>query len=129
MIYVVDTHALVWYFARDARLGSVAEQVLDSPDSTLVIPTIVLAELKYLSSRRRIVPAFDYIAESLEMDSRCCLEDLNDSSARLMPDELDIHDAIICSTALSYVGESEEDVRLVTRDEEIVAWGKVETVW
>lgn len=52
--FVLDAHALVWYFDGDRRLSPTAERSIDLPDSTLVIPTIVLAETKYLFSKKRI---------------------------------------------------------------------------
>ena len=54
--YVVDAHALVWDFLQDRQLSSAARQLLRSAEQgeiTLVIPTIVLAEVQRLSERRR----------------------------------------------------------------------------
>ncbi len=31
--YVLDTHALVWYLAKDPRLGAQAEAIMDDPSS------------------------------------------------------------------------------------------------
>jgi PIN domain nuclease of toxin-antitoxin system len=53
-IYVVDTHALAWYLDDDPRLGSQAELVLDNDDVRLIIPAIVLAEIKYLAHKNRL---------------------------------------------------------------------------
>jgi PIN domain nuclease of toxin-antitoxin system len=42
IVYVLDTHALVWYLTNDRRLGAQADAVLNDPGVTLIIPAIVL---------------------------------------------------------------------------------------
>jgi len=42
-IFVVDTHALVWFLSNDKRLSSKVGEILESPAVFLLIPTIVLA--------------------------------------------------------------------------------------
>ncbi len=64
MRYVVDTHALIWHLANDARLGSEARQILSAPDKLLIIPVIVLAEAKHAADRQRVPVPFDAIAQS-----------------------------------------------------------------
>jgi len=51
--FVVDTHALIWFISRDPRLGNRARAILRDPDVRLIIPAIVLAEIKYLAYRDR----------------------------------------------------------------------------
>jgi len=69
--YVLDTHALVWHLTNDPRLGSRARDILDDEDSQLVVPTIVLAEAKYIADRKRVPVSFDEILGSVIGDSRC----------------------------------------------------------
>ena len=47
--YLVDTHALVWFLDGDRRLSQDARALLRDESNPLVVPTIVLAEVKYLS--------------------------------------------------------------------------------
>lgn len=51
MDYVTDTHALVWYFTDDQRLGNNAllafEQTVTS--GIMIVPSIVLAEIMYIA--------------------------------------------------------------------------------
>jgi PIN domain nuclease of toxin-antitoxin system len=56
MKYVADTHALVWYFTSDQRLGKIAYKALQASKEKngILVPTIVLAELLYISKRERI---------------------------------------------------------------------------
>ena len=46
-----------------------------------------------------------------------------------MPAGLNIHDALICATALFYRDSLGEEVQIVTRDERIAEARLVETVW
>lgn len=48
MTYVVDTHALIWHLEAGPRLSEAARKILTDPQSQLVIPTIVLAEMAFL---------------------------------------------------------------------------------
>jgi len=50
MIYVTDTHGLVWYLTGDEKLSKSARQVFENAESgedIIVIPSIVLAEILY----------------------------------------------------------------------------------
>lgn len=42
MIYIADTHPVVWFLEGNPRLGNNAKAVLSDPQTHLVIPTIVL---------------------------------------------------------------------------------------
>ena len=49
-LYVSDTHSLLWYLARDDRLGAGARTSFDqvaSGDAKLVVPMITIAELVF----------------------------------------------------------------------------------
>lgn len=54
MIYVVDTHAVVWFLEGDSRLSKAARDALNDANIQLVMPTIVLAEIVFLYARHRI---------------------------------------------------------------------------
>lgn len=49
MVHIIDTHALVWFLEGNEKLGRKALKVLKNSREKLVIPSIVLAEVKYLS--------------------------------------------------------------------------------
>ena len=40
MIYVLDTHALVWAIENDPRLSAAAKAVMTNPTAEFVIPTV-----------------------------------------------------------------------------------------
>jgi PIN domain nuclease of toxin-antitoxin system len=129
MTCVVDTHALVWHLSDSDRLGRNAGRMLRDPSSRIVIPTIVLAELRYLHHRGRISVSYSTVMESTEGDDRCTLFPLTEPVLRLLPVELEIHDAIICATALLLQRTCDESVKVLTQDREIVNSKIVETVW
>lgn len=129
MVYVVDSHAIVWFFEDSNELGRNALNALNSKDSRLIIPTIVLAEIFYLSQRRKITPTFEDIFQVIEQDDRCLIYPLDINILRFLPPGLDIHDGIICGTVIVYRELLKEDVRLITRDKEILDSGVVDTLW
>jgi PIN domain nuclease of toxin-antitoxin system len=129
LIYVVDTHALVWFLEKSDRLGKAARAALTSPGNYFLIPTIVLAEIRYLAAARRISPDFDAVLKVIREDGRFMQIELDQTIVELMPLQLDIHDGIVVATALDRKEILLEDCAVITKDRAIVASGLVETVW
>ena len=129
MIYVVDTHTWVWFLEGQGKVGSEALKILRDPQQRLVIPSIVLGEIKYLAARGRIKLAIDEVIETLENDPRCVIYPLDSHVIQAMPVILDIHDGIICGTALLYRDVLGETVRILTKDERIRDTAGIQTVW
>ncbi len=53
-VYVIDTHALIWYLRGSDRLGAAARAAFDDVTSGrahMVVPAIVLAELVMLAEK------------------------------------------------------------------------------
>jgi PIN domain nuclease of toxin-antitoxin system len=129
MIHVVDTHALVWYLEGHTNLGETACGVLRDPASQLVIPSIVLAEVRYLHARLRIDVGVAHVLESISALPNFTVYPLDEAVIEHLPTELNIHDGIIVATALVYRDLFGEDVGVITKDQEIVESGLVNTVW
>jgi len=129
LIYVVDTHALVWFLEKSEKLGRAAHAALTSPENGFLIPTIVLAEIRYLAAAKRISPDFETVLKAIRKDGRFALIGLDLTILELMPLELDIHDAIIVATTLDRTETLLEECAVITRDREIVESGLVKTVW
>jgi PIN domain nuclease of toxin-antitoxin system len=129
MVCVIDTHALVWYLTDDKRLSKRAAELLDRPDTRIVVPVIVLAELKYLHQRSRISLSFSAVQTIIGADERCAVYPMNEEVVDLLPLDLDIHDAIVCATALACKRATGEDTVVLTRDQAITDSGRVATVW
>ena len=68
MDYVTDTSSLIWYLANDSKLGRKAFDAFESSvsEGTIVVPTIVLAELLYISKKRTIKLSFEDTLETIE---------------------------------------------------------------
>ncbi len=128
MFYVLDTHAIVW-FLQGSGLGTKARAIMRADQSSFVVPTIVLAEIRYLKARARIQPSLTEVLGAIESDRRFTIYPFDESVVSRMPTALDIHDAIIVGTALVYKELLEADVRIITKDPAIASAGLVETIW
>lgn len=124
--YVVDTHALVWFIGRDERLSDRVRAILRNPDVSLVIPVIVLAEIKYLSHKGRFAQTLDEVLRVINSDPRCTIYPVDLSVVNKAPLGLDIHDSLIVGTALV---QREAITGILTRDEAITSSGLVPTAW
>jgi len=124
--YIVDTHALAWFISRDPRLGIQARSILRNPSVRLIIPTIVLAEIKYLAHKGRLSRTLDDVLRVINLDTRCLVYPIDTSVVQAAPLGLDIHDSLILGTALV-----QRDVvdGILTRDQAITETGLVPTVW
>jgi PIN domain nuclease of toxin-antitoxin system len=129
MRYVVDTHALIWYLSGDSRLGEKAHEVLADPSSQLLIPTLVLAEAKHLSERKRVSITFDAIMRTIATASRITILPLDIFTVASLPPNFDIHDGLIVASARVARELFAEEVSILTRDEEISASGLLPVVW
>ena len=124
--YVVDTHALAWFISRDRRLGHRARAILRDPSVRIIVPTIVLAEIKYLAHRGRIAQTLDDVLRAVNSDPRCTIYPVDLGVVLAASVNLDIHDSLIVGTALV---QREIVDGILTRDKVIVASGLVPTVW
>lgn len=128
MLYVLDTHVLVWYFTGSARLSPGARDIIDQvrqQGGRLLIPTIVLAEALNVAAKGRVVfdfhklyqlvrtePEFEIVEFGIEIFD----ETLHVSAVP------EIHDRIIVATARFYEAD------LLTKDGVIRSSGEVGVV-
>lgn len=129
MIYVIDTHPLVWFLEANKRLGKRAKSVLLKADTEMVIPAIVLAESKFLFAKKRINIDLDAIYTRVITAHNCTVYPLDEEVIAKMPTTLEIHDAIIIATGLVIQEALGEEVAIITRDEAIVNAGLIDTLW
>jgi PIN domain nuclease of toxin-antitoxin system len=126
--FVADTHALVWFFTEDPRLGTASRDVLRkaSQGRKIIVPVIVLAELLHLSRRCRVPLSFSETIARLEAHNGFEIAPLTDSIVKIaaqLPDLLEMHDALIIATSLHY------DATLITKDKIILQTATVRTLW
>jgi PIN domain nuclease of toxin-antitoxin system len=129
MRYVVDTHALVWYLTQDRRLGSLARQILDDDNARLIIPAIVLAEAKHIADRKRVPLAFQQVLEHVTSSANMEIFPMDFAIVKLLPDNQDIHDAIIVATARFCKDFFEEEIAILTSDISMTESGLVPVIW
>ena len=128
MNYVTDAHTIVWYFMDDPRLSQKARQAFDGTITTgvIIIPTIVLAEIMYISQKRRISITFEETLSRIEMYENFRVAALEIDILKVaasIDGDLEMHDKLIVATALYF------DAHLIAKDEQITQSRVVNTVW
>lgn len=129
MIYVLDTHPLVWFLEKSSRLSSPARNILLDPAAELVIPAITLLEIKFLYAKRRIAIDYEKLRRDIIAARNCVVFPLDEQVASLAPTALNIHDAIIVGTALVYRDVLNIPSALITKDKAIQLSGLVDCIW
>lgn len=129
---VVDTHSIVWFLSRDARLSTKAREALRSTigrGEVISVPSICLVELTYLAEKGRLpeLARNGLIAALDDPAVSCSLVPLDravaDALRRVPRNEVpDLPDRIIAATAVAL------DAPLISRDARIRA-SQVQTIW
>jgi PIN domain nuclease of toxin-antitoxin system len=119
MTYIVDTHVLIWFLDKNKRLKSSHLKILLDKNNRLIFSTIVLAEIKYLISAKRIKVDFNKVIDHLSSSENCITYPVDEDVIEAMPEGLNIHDALIVATGLVYKNILKEEVKILTVDEEI----------
>ena len=129
MIYVTDTHGLIWFLSESKSLSNKAREIFENSEkgeSTIVIPTIVLAELLHICENKNLIDKFSRIIENIAKGTNHDMYDLNLGvilESRNLTKIPEMHDKIITATARILNAE------LITKDKEIKNSGYVKTVW
>ncbi len=129
MVYVPDTHAIVWFLDKDPRLSPVAKNILADPNTILIVPTMVLVEITHLYGRGRISISPAVVKQKVLQSTNCSVHPLDEDVVAKIPASLDIHDAIIVATALVQRDDRQQAVTLITKDTRITQSGLIQTLW
>jgi PIN domain nuclease of toxin-antitoxin system len=129
MIYVLDTHTLVWYISNDPRLSATAQAVMDNSATEFVIPTMVLVEIQFLNAKKRFATDLSTVYTDFIEAKNCRVHPLDEDVVAQIPTGLDIHDAVITATALVYCDILQQPVTLITKDIKITQSGLIQTLW
>jgi PIN domain nuclease of toxin-antitoxin system len=128
-LYVLDTHALIWYLRQDPKLGVQAKAVFEAAErhqTILIVPSIVVAELYYANAKHHLFPSFEAMYEDLIAKPYIRVvpfehADVLDFDADSAVPEM--HDRIITGVARRL------NAPLLTSDPQIVSAGIVKTTW
>jgi len=128
MLYILDTHVLIWYFIGSKRLHKKLREKIDTTRNQggcLLVPTIVLAEALDIAEKGRV--EFDFnemyrlIKEEPEFEIAGFGSEIFDETV-LIKEIKEIHDRIIAATAKFY------HVGVLTKDRIINESGEIETL-
>src|SRR5262245_57187708 len=130
-MYVSDTHSLVYHIlSKKSRLGKNANRIFlqaESFQSVVVVPSIVLWEVVLLmeSGRLRLHQSFERWCRALQNHRGFNIVpldwlDVNEARSVSLADPVD---RLIVGTAVRL------DMPLITRDQQIVESGLVQTIW
>ena len=147
-IYVLDTHALVWFLKRDRAIGQRALKIMLSNQSRLVVPIYLIEEIrlkslndnpKHRNQRIGLPPATVLRiltkSQNIKVFPRSPAvvfeEEKLYRAVMLRRQNLHKQDIPICATALAIkralTGSAE--VFLITRDAVIRQWGQIPIIW
>lgn len=127
-VYVIDTHAFVWYLEDSRNLSASARLALNEigrGDSFGIVPSIVLAEIMHLSDRHKISIGIEEIVLRIERASNLIVLPLGMTIIRLMIPlkDFELHDRVIIATARHV------NAPLITRDEQIRNRSGLRCIW
>ncbi len=129
MYIVTDTHPWVWFLTASPRLSQKAKSILSDPSNVIILPSIVMMEIKYLYQHKRITLSFEEALQQVETSENILLHPLDISVVTIAPISLYIHDAIIVGTTIQAVKEFAQTVSLITIDKAITDSKLVPVVW
>jgi predicted nucleic acid-binding protein len=127
--YVVDTHSLIWFIAEDSRLSKKSNEILEKAEKgeiDVLVPTLVLAEIAYIASRKRVRVTLNKILECIQKGDGFVIVPFDFQVFQIsldMPERWEIHDKIIAATARCYNAE------LITKDTALQKSNEIKTVW
>ncbi|MGH9801261.1 MAG: type II toxin-antitoxin system VapC family toxin [Blastocatellia bacterium] len=129
MVYVLDTHPLIWLVGQSPLLSQAALTAMSDPTALLVVPTMCLVEIQYLAAKNRIIVTPEQIEQRLRDTPNTKIYPLDEEVVSKVPLGLDIHDAIIVATALVYRDIRQQPATLITKDGMVTRSGLIQTLW
>lgn len=128
-VYLADTHALVWFITENPRLPLKAKQILiqaEAGEVEVLVSTIVLAELIYITKRKNIPVSVDEVLNKINKGSGFIIVPFDFGVFQTMltlPNTWEIHDRIIAATANYY------QAILITKDEVLSKSNLLNITW
>lgn len=128
-ILVLDTHALVWFLQKDARLTLPARQAILDSRFRKMIPFLVCCEIHYLHAKEKFPLSAIDVLEIIRQTGDFELASHTEDQVGHLKSELDIHDAVIVATACALQESGKNKVHIVSKDEKIRAHSPVPILW
>jgi len=131
MVYIIDTHALIWYLEGNPRLGSKAKSIMEDDANEFVIPIIALAEAVFIVELgKTTIPSVSDLLSDIDGSPNIKIYPLDRDilNKTLLITDLEMHDRQIVATAL-YLQEQDNEVAILTKDEQITNSQLVDTIW
>ncbi len=132
MQYVIDTHALIWFFEDNPRLSLKVKAVLSDPDSQLILPATALAEAVWIVDRgKTAIPSATDLLAAVLSDPRIRIYPLD---AEIVEQTVtltainEMHDRQIVATGLVMQAQG-QTVALLTCDGNITAAQVIPILW
>lgn len=125
LLYVIDTHVLVWYFIGSERLESKLKKQIDevrSKRGRLLVPTIVLSEALFVADKGRVKFDFAKLYELVRDEPEFEIVGFGTEvfeEVTKVEGITEIHDRIIVATAKFY------GAGVITKDRIILESGEV----
>lgn len=129
MVYVLDTHPIVWFVSGSPRLTSAAHAAMSDPTAQLIVPAMALIEIRFLADKCRIPIDVARVQRDLISASNCTVYPIDEQVVSLTSTRLNIHDAIMVATALVYRDIFKVPTALITKDTDIRDSGLIQTIW
>ena len=108
LIYILDTHVLIWYFLGSKRLRKDLKERIDKTRlnrGRLLVPTIVLAEALDIAEKERVGFDFSKLYQLIQEEPEFEIVDFGSQifdEVRQVKKVQEIHDRIIVATAKFY---------------------------
>jgi PIN domain nuclease of toxin-antitoxin system len=129
MTYVIDTHTLIWFAEGNSRLSATAKAALTDVSAQIVVPSMALVEARYLFVAKRIKISLTELYQEVLNLANCTIYPLDEEVVNRIPENLNIHDAIITATALVYREVMGHQVNLITKDRRIRDSKLIDVLW
>ena len=128
MDYVTDTHSIICYFTEDSRLREIALNALEGTirEGVVIIPSVVLAEIMFISRKGRITLTFEESLRKIEEYENIHIAPLDVEILKIADKiavNMEMHDRLIVATALHF------EATLITKDPFIRETGACLTLW
>jgi PIN domain nuclease of toxin-antitoxin system len=131
-LYVIDTHALLWWLTNDSRHGTQAGAVMDDKTSQLALPVIALAEACWIVERGRVAMSSpSMLVANVTADPRFRVIPLTRSIVERslgLATVGEMHDRLIVATTL-FLNRPGMPATLLTKDANITASALVNIAW